>query len=110
MGIVLHDMCQMDADAAINNPIKGKATIRKSLPGTWTRTIITAKNTDNCGSDSTKTYGCTLPPAPRTGGPANCYGAGGSGDCVVVKKGVIKENPRSGAPVQDILVIVGGFN
>ncbi len=79
-------------DIAINNPISGKASIRKSLPGTWTRTCVTASCEGGSGGSS-----------------ASCFGAGGSGPGVVIRNLQVKEGGATYMPNQQVLVVTGGM-
>ncbi len=75
-------------DIAVNNPIKGKASLRKVNPGTWTRTCVTTGGGSGSGS-------------------ASCYGAGGSGPGVTIKNMKAADGGTSMRPEQTIIVIMG---
>jgi len=87
--MTLHETCVQQNDIAVNNPISGKATLRKVNQGTWTRTTV-------------KT-GCT----PGGTGSGSSYGPGGSGKGVLIKKLKAADGGQSMRPEQEILVFMG---
>jgi hypothetical protein len=87
--MILHETCTQLNDITVNSPISGPASIRKSIEGTWTRTIITTE--------------CT---AGGTGGGMS-YGSGGSGRGVLVKKMKSADGGGTSRPEQEILVFTG---
>ncbi len=89
--MILHEMCSVSNDVALNSPIHGASTVRKLLPGTWTRTCITT----DCGGSG--------------GGTASCFGAGASGKGVTVKELQVKEGGSRYMPEQKVIVVTGGM-
>jgi hypothetical protein len=88
--MLYHESCVQQNDIAVNNPITGKATLRKVNPGTWTRTIITIKESECYAS-----------------GAASTYGPGGSGSGVTIKDMKAADGGTTVRPEQRILVIMG---
>ncbi len=89
---VLHETCTARNDITINNPIEGVPTVRKSLAGVWVRTIVCS----GCNSG-----------AGGAGGTGKCYGAGGSGDGVLIKEGTAADGGTTSRPEQTIMVWTG---
>jgi len=88
--MTLHETCVQQNDIAVDNPIYGKAKLRKVNPGTWTRTIVST--------------GCKMSAKSGTG---KSYGPGGSGKGVLIKKLKAADGGQSMRPEQDILVFMG---
>ncbi len=86
----IHETCSSHNDVAINNPIEGTPSIRKILAGTWTRTIV-ATDGEEAGWGST----------------GKCYGAGGSGEGILIKKGLVADGGTSSRPKQTIMIWTG---
>ena len=87
--MTLHETCVQQNDIAVDNPIKGAASLRKVNPGTWTRTTVTT----DCGGVGT--------------GTGSSYGAGGSGPGVLIKSLKAADGGTSSRPEQTILVFMG---
>ena len=86
---VLHEMCELSNDVALNSPVTGESTVRKVLPGTFTHTVIT---TDCDGVAS---------------GSGAAFGPGGSGPGFMVKKLAVSEGGSRYNPNQTVMVFMG---
>ena len=100
MKVVLNSSCSQDNDYIRKAPISGKASILEDsiMPGVWTKTISTAiiDGDENCGGGGEPGQTCSQ------------YGAGGSGQGVIIQKTIAKDGGGNAVPYkQEILTITG---